>query len=477
MNVHEFFYIRHLSFRTPIGQIMRNSRQKNDNVNEKTHQKPLKNGKCHNGEEIESSSKRTGFLRRKRRDINENGRTFSVINSKGVNVKAKSLLKSEMKSPSMAVVATQSKEKEEIEEGADERKNKKFDSVKKSKRIDEYGFIVNLDSEGHLHENGLNIPGGAFTPSDRADIDTDFNGLPKKFIRSPTKSHRRHPNIERQKRRFLMRREKKWIAMLSKWKSMQNIPTQKKIIQRRVRKGIPNVVRGTAWARIGNVPAKMNGRFDVYSELVTKSTRNDISSSSSKNIEEIIQSVINDSAIRKQIMRDIPESDTESISALKDTIERDINRTFPRHHMFYNDTSDSESESIDDASLDSSSTPIDFVRKSNSYNNNDLGISSLELSDGHNTEVVKINSTLSWDSAENKNLSASSVHRKKIEIKKQDDFAVAEGGPAILRRVLRAYSFYDEEVGYCQGMNFIAAMFITYMSEEEAFWLLVSKFC
>ena len=54
---------------------------------------------------------------------------------------------------------------------------------------------------------------------------------------------------------------------------------------------------------------------------------------------------------------------------------------------------------------------------------------------------------------------------------------MAEGGPAILRRVLRAYSFYDEEVGYCQGMNFIAAMFITYMSEEEAFWLLVSKFC
>ncbi|EED89192.1 RabGAP, partial [Thalassiosira pseudonana CCMP1335] len=42
-----------------------------------------------------------------------------------------------------------------------------------------------------------------------------------------------------------------------------------------------------------------------------------------------------------------------------------------------------------------------------------------------------------------------------------------------LRRVLRAYSVYDSEVGYCQGMNFIAAMFLTFLSEEEAFWLLV----
>jgi hypothetical protein len=49
------------------------------------------------------------------------------------------------------------------------------------------------------------------------------------------------------------------------------------------------------------------------------------------------------------------------------------------------------------------------------------------------------------------------------------------GGQAALRRVLRAYSYYDPEVGYCQGMNFIAGMFLTVMSEEDAFWLLVCK--
>lgn len=52
-------------------------------------------------------------------------------------------------------------------------------------------------------------------------------------------------------------------------------------------------------------------------------------------------------------------------------------------------------------------------------------------------------------------------------------FHCAGRGQDCLRRVLRAYSLYDEEVGYCQGMGFIVAMFLTYVGEEEAFWMLV----
>ena len=48
----------------------------------------------------------------------------------------------------------------------------------------------------------------------------------------------------------------------------------------------------------------------------------------------------------------------------------------------------------------------------------------------------------------------------------------ATGGQASLRRVLKAYSVRDQDVGYCQGMNFIAGMFLTFMPEEESFWLL-----
>jgi hypothetical protein len=39
-----------------------------------------------------------------------------------------------------------------------------------------------------------------------------------------------------------------------------------------------------------------------------------------------------------------------------------------------------------------------------------------------------------------------------------------------LRRILNAYAKTDPEVGYTQGMNFIARMFLLYQSEETAFW-------
>lgn len=60
---------------------------------------------------------------------------------------------------------------------------------------------------------------------------------------------------------------------------------------------------------------------------------------------------------------------------------------------------------------------------------------------------------------------------------KEDNKEVVEPsegeGCTKLRRILRAYVSYDSDLGYCQGMNFIAATFLMFLSEEEAFWLLV----
>jgi len=55
----------------------------------------------------------------------------------------------------------------------------------------------------------------------------------------------------------------------------------------------------------------------------------------------------------------------------------------------------------------------------------------------------------------------------------------SEQGQQVLRRILRAYSLYHPQVGYCQGMNFVAGLFLSVLGqqreqEEQVFWLLAS---
>jgi hypothetical protein len=47
-------------------------------------------------------------------------------------------------------------------------------------------------------------------------------------------------------------------------------------------------------------------------------------------------------------------------------------------------------------------------------------------------------------------------------------------GQRALYNVLKAYAVYDKEVGYVQGMGFVAATALLYMGEEDTFWLLVA---
>ncbi|KAL9955236.1 hypothetical protein ACROYT_G036529 [Oculina patagonica] len=49
-------------------------------------------------------------------------------------------------------------------------------------------------------------------------------------------------------------------------------------------------------------------------------------------------------------------------------------------------------------------------------------------------------------------------------------------GRAALFRVLAVYAMYNPQVSYCQGMSYIAGMFLMNMEEEESFWCLVSMF-
>jgi Rab-GTPase-TBC domain len=46
-------------------------------------------------------------------------------------------------------------------------------------------------------------------------------------------------------------------------------------------------------------------------------------------------------------------------------------------------------------------------------------------------------------------------------------------GQMMLRRVLKAFSLYDQAIGYCQGLGFVVGPLLMHMSEAEAFAILV----
>jgi len=49
-------------------------------------------------------------------------------------------------------------------------------------------------------------------------------------------------------------------------------------------------------------------------------------------------------------------------------------------------------------------------------------------------------------------------------------------GRTSLEMLLKNYSLYDKELGYCQGMSFMAGFLLLYLNEEDAFWLFATLF-
>lgn len=49
----------------------------------------------------------------------------------------------------------------------------------------------------------------------------------------------------------------------------------------------------------------------------------------------------------------------------------------------------------------------------------------------------------------------------------------SKSGVDSLNNVLRAYAFHNKATGYCQALNFLAALLLLILPEEAAFWTLV----
>ena len=121
-------------------------------------------------------------------------------------------------------------------------------------------------------------------------------------------------------------------------------------LKKKIRKGIPDSLRGEIWMKISGTDILKKGREKLYNDLITK--------------------------IKKNEVLKVPD---------EETIIKDMHRTFPKNLLFMN-----------------------------------------KLGEGQ---------------------------RK-------------------LFRVLSCFSSYNKKVGYVQGMSFIAAIFLSYQTEENAFWLL-----
>ena len=121
-------------------------------------------------------------------------------------------------------------------------------------------------------------------------------------------------------------------------------------LKKKIRKGIPDSLRGEIWMKISGTDILKKGREKLYNDLITK--------------------------IKKNEVLKVPD---------EETIIKDMHRTFPKNLLFMN-----------------------------------------KLGEGQ---------------------------RK-------------------LFRVLSCFSSYNKKIGYVQGMSFIAAIFLSYQTEENAFWLL-----
>ncbi|KAL3799554.1 hypothetical protein HJC23_008681 [Cyclotella cryptica] len=309
----------------------------------------------------------------------------------------------------------------------------------------------------------------------------------------------------------------KWQEMLdrvpkSKTHTVSFSNTQSKV-KYYTRRGLPDGVRSRAWTVLTGVDVIMAERGGEYEGLVRRAEeeferwRVGVEGQAPREDEK------EEDDVRRRVSEVSALGDASVSSVVLETIERDIHRTFPRHYLFHNGLEDEEEEELRKrngggvegggagGSCVEDSEDVDYSDEDDDDHDydHDGGLSVDQMTDENKLEKKKlfndmIGQSLSFSGCGALHNVDTNMASLKLEegttngkAEKSLKSSITEGsivsghstsieaglGQAALRRILRAYSVYDRQVGYCQGMNFIAAMFLTFLSEEEAFWLLV----
>lgn len=197
-----------------------------------------------------------------------------------------------------------------------------------------------------------------------------------------------------------LKRTAKWNAMVNNWSVVST--RRRKLLKKRIRKGVPDGERHTVWPILCGVQAYKEKQPGAYRRCLLEAVSTETNQS-------------------------------RSFRLIQETIERDIHRTFPKHSLFF----------------DAKSSPYEPSPDPQDFEENVCGANEI----------------------------SSMIRQLQLDQEVTDaDIMSNVGGQWSLRRVLKAYSVYDREVGYCQGLNFLSATFLTIVPEEDAFWMLVRKY-
>lgn len=191
----------------------------------------------------------------------------------------------------------------------------------------------------------------------------------------------------------------------------------KKLLVKRVHKGIPGPFRALAWQVMSGARLLIDERAGVYNSLKTRSTA--------------------DGALPANVV---------------EQIELDLRRTYPDHILWLPDRPHA-------CPLLSEAATRAGPSSRERADTSDSGLHESSLADDMSDATASaITRTATASGSASGSAASGSPPGQSV-------------GVQLLRSLLSAYALYDSEVRYCQAMNFVAGALLMYSSEEQAFWL------